>query len=267
MKPVKISKQRCIQANYNGRLYSDAYILVRQFHSLVKHPIFFNFKANRDSIRLLLGYTDKKFRETLNSAIRLGLASSQGDNLTFLSNNEDRKEIKRYKADYYYTKNPHKFMRLVVISNHYHKQNARIIKKTAKPTNSVTYSGFLHTKSFAPQSIFKVNHDITLSCRKLAEILNLNSPSHGLKIRNELQREGLIDITENKVEIRKDEALTYIKAGSHNVRFDKQSKKWFYILASLVKINYRIRKSIQLEQSKGECKKGFNNTPYFSIYW
>ena len=237
-----------------------------KFHSLVRNPYLYDFNAKSDLIRKELGYTELAFQKALETALIEGLAWYEKDNLHFWSYNQDRKYLKTCKKDdYCYTKNIDTFVQLAAVHKIYHKQTARIYKKEGKQANVAdNTSAFQHEKSFAPQNKFKVNRDITLSCRKAAQILGLNSPASGYRMKQILQKSGLIDIHKNKVEINKESAMVHIKAGRHNVRHDKDSGKYFFILADIFSLNFRLRKTIQPTLTAVKSKE---NMYYNSIYF
>lgn len=220
-----------------------------KFHSLVRHPLFYDFNLKRETIRLELGYTPLQFQRTLNNALQEGLAWYKGTTLHFWSYNQDRNKLKSVKKDdYVYTKDVDQFYILSVYHNYYHKQTAKIYTKEgkqAKASNNI--SSFEHQKSFAPQSKFKVNKDITLSARKAAQLLNLNSPASGARIKKKLQEAGFIDIKANRVEINKAEALIHKAAGKHNVRYDKHTGKYWFVLADTFELKFRLRKNFKAE--------------------
>jgi len=249
---VKLSKSQCIKAQSQGLEYTNAYIFVRQLHSLVKHPIIFNYKANSLPIRSLLNLTDKKFRELTNSAIRYGLASYNGTTLTFLSNNQNKKR----KSDIVSTTTPHKTFEQIIVRNYYYKQKAKVLsKENQTPLSRASQRDFDYSKQVAPQTKHKINYDITLSCRKLAQLLNRNSPSFGLNKRKEFEKDGFINLYSNKVTILKDQAISLIKTGCHNVRRNKETDTWYFILPHTF--------NLVRQRKQSYCKQGttYTDTP------
>lgn len=248
-KGVKLSKSICVKVNQHGKEYSEAYILMRILHAYYKHPIIFNFKANITPLRLLIGYSDKKFRQTINEAIRIRMARMEGNNLIFWSNNADR-DFKPTKGnDYTTTKTPHKTFEEILIKNFYYRQKAKLKAKQNQTSYSSTSGDFEYLKQVAPQTRQFINQDITLSSRAMAKLLNGNSPAFGAYKKKQHQETGFINLYPNKVALPKDHALHLIKTGHHNIRFDKEQNLWFYVLADIFELgNKRKRFSY--------CKKG-----------
>lgn len=253
-KEIRLSKCASVKANSYGKEFAEAYILVRTLHAIVKHPIILNYKANITATRKLIGYTDKKFRETINNAIRLRLASYSGDNLIFWSNNADKAFKPTKRNDYTSTKTPQRTFEEIIIKNYYNRQHAKVKGKDFQTFNSRTPGEFHYQKRVAPQTSQYINRDITLSSRAMAKLLNGNSPAFGANKKRQHQRSGFINLYPNRVELSKDEAITLIKKRHHNIRFDIKTGTWVYVLADIFDCGNT--------RTKSYCKKGTKYTEH-----
>lgn len=221
---------------------------MRQLHAYFKHPIIFNFKANLTPLRLLIGYADKKFRETVNFACDNGLACLKDDTLTFHSNNADRALKPTKRNDYIRTKTPRLTFEQIIITNYYYKQKASVKGKNYRTSNSRTSSDFDYQKRVAPHAHHSINKDITLSCRATAKLFHRNSPAYGKAKKAQIVNAGFINVYQNRVELLKSEAVALIKTGCYNIRLDKGTGKWFYVLADTFDLGNK--------RTKSYCEKG-----------
>jgi len=182
-----------------------------------------------------MGVRDKKFRELTNEAIRSGLVKIEGKHLRLLSSTKDRTFKTSKKNDYYSTSNPALFKNMVLISYHYQKQYAILRSNKVQPEirlkNSEQYATYNSN-----------NYAITLSCKSVSKLLQLNSTSQAKKAIEDLTRRNLIKVTKHIVRITKEEFNLELLSGRKNIRYDKVNKSWFKIEASTFELNFNFKR-------------------------
>lgn len=221
----------------------QAYLLVSQIASQYKHPIILNYKSQLTNIRIALGLTDRKFRQTLNNAVRFKLAVIEGDNLRLHSKTADKRDFKQSKKnDYRSTSNPETFKNLVLLQSLYYNQVSRIRKKQCQ------HELIVQTSDVAGQLISynsdTLNYRITASCRAVSKHLKLNSTSKAKEVLDRLNSTGQITIKKNIEPITQQKAFELMKNGCRkNVRFNTKEQQYYVVMASEIKLNYTLKRT------------------------
>jgi len=223
---VSLSEKVCNKVHSYGSDYAKAYLFAKKLASLVHHPIILNFKTNRNAIRQLSGYTDKRFRELLNCAISYHLAFYEGNHLRLISKSQEH-HLKRA-SDYTEVKacDIAPFYQLAVL-----KQNIKQQKRAIGYKLSTMNKGRGACDSLNLSSL-QINELVTLSYRKIARLLSI-SISHAYTLAKQLKAFGLT-LTSNRVSISPDQYNSYKQQGKHNARYDKKTGDYYFLRANSV---------------------------------
>lgn len=219
-----------VNENYS-RNEVKCYLLVRQIASQFKHPIILGYKQQLNNIRLSLGLTRKQFARSLDIASKLKFIKVEGENLKLLSKNQDVKYFKQTKRnDYHATSNPEQFKNLAILYN-YHKKQVFSIKRKSSQTHLV-----LNNSDSQP------NYAITLTCKAVSNLLKLNSTSQAQRLINDLEKKQLITLTKRTEIITREQFDSALAHKDRTIRYDKENKRWFRVLASTFDINFNFKR-------------------------
>lgn len=224
---ICLSETACYKAHNISQEFGEAWAFTKQLTSLNKHPIIFNFKSNLTAIRLLLGYTDRKFRKLVNIAMHNRLIYMKGDNLHLHGKQADRRLFGRLKHKQEIKRGDIKsFYQIAVLKNNV-RQQRKIIQTKESTMNSGR--GISEPDTFYNLHNRQIN-EVTLSIRKIAELFNI-SVSHAYALSKRLRAFGLT-LTLNKVSITKDAYEFYKSLMFHNARVTANGQ-YYYLKASI----------------------------------
>lgn len=239
---IKVSNSALLNINQNYSAEQErAYIMLKELSALFQHPILLNYQANITAIRILLGYSDSTFRKLIKVGLRSGFCRLEGNHLRSLSNTQDKKFKRTSKNDYNYVADLKTHHQKVLLSHHNKKQHVRIKQKDHQL--SVKGSEFYRDdlKNTMDTYSNRKNYSVTLSVRAVSKLFKLNSTSKASRLIEEFIRKDLIKLTKQKIQITRQEFDTFLKKGIKNIRYDKQSKSHYMVLASEFELKYNIK--------------------------
>ena len=227
---ILISERACYKAQEQGKEFAEAYLFTKVLASTVHHPILFNFKANMVATRLLTGYTDRKYRQLLKSALSFGLVYLEGNHLRLYSRTKERREFKirqRHKEQEIKQSELLPFYQIAVLKRNINKQEVKINQKSS-------------TASKGSGSCGDPNFDLTLSIRKVAQLLHV-SLSYAHTLTKRLYGFGL-RLKQNRRVCSRDEFYFHRYFGSplaHLFRYDQATSEHYQLKTSIASfVNY-----------------------------
>lgn len=220
-KTITISSKVCKRVAENGKDHIIAYTFAKLLSSTVKHPIILNHSGNLTPLRLLIGLSDSTYRKQLNLALQLGYCVQEGKHLRLVSHKQERK-IGNIKSTTHYeeikTKDIKQFIYISALKSNIKRQKQAISYKRRSIATIVS-------------TTVNVNHTITLSCRKAADLLGFKSYSYANNLLRNLKGYGLT-MNKNIVEIREQEYNYFKSIKKPNVRYDHLTEKYLFTNAS-----------------------------------
>lgn len=212
LRQTYLSTSALLSAHSNGRGYYQSYLFVKQLAAQSKHPIILDYKKQLNSIAELLGVSVSTVRRKLQLANHFGLVYKEGNNLRLWSKNKDKQFLKKTERnDYLPTSNPKKHGVLVLLKNHYSKQYASFIKKNSQTHIGISNSVGVYNKNIA-------NSNITASIRSIANLLHTKDLRTAITTLKQLEKEGLVEISERKEAISVRECKKLLLEGVFNIR-------------------------------------------------
>lgn len=253
-----LSETSCYKANSISPEYGEAWAFAKQLSSLNKHPIIFNFKANFTGIRILLGYTDRKFRTLVNLAIAHRLIRFDGTNLHIQGKQADRRLFgKLRRKQEIKTADIKSFYQISVLKNNIKQQT-----KAYKIKSSTMFKG---RGNGEPDTLYTLHNtttnEVTLSIRKIAELLGLTVHS-AYALSKDLVAFGLT-LKLNKVSIDRTLYNHYIKIGRYWNARKTDAGQFFYLKASIPSFGpfYKV------EQVKSVVKESYYTSDAWLSHW
>lgn len=245
-----LSETSCYKAHKISNDFGECFVFAKELASLNKHPILLNFKANFTAIRILLGYTDRKFRQLLNLSLSQRLIWMNGDNLHIQGKQADRSLFGRLRNKQEIKQSDIKsFYQIAVLKHNFKKQKHLINSKSSAMTKG-RGTGELETEYNLHNR--QIN-EATLAIRNIGRLFKLSvSASYALTKR--LKAFGLT-LSLNKVSISKDAYEFYKSLMFHNARVS-QTGEFYYLKASIPTFS---------DFYKVDNKKG--NRYFDSTYW
>lgn len=226
------------------------YLFVRFLSAQYKHPIILDYTSKLDAIRHVTGMRRDIFKKLIEDAISLGLAKIEGKHLRLLSNTKDRKDFKRSKRnDYRNTRNPTKFKNLVLLQHNVFAQ-VKLASLKDQPSLEEGQNSDRINKLVRPHNNQIANNSKIASCRSVSKALGLNSTSKAHKVLKDFAEEGLITLTKNTQQISKGVFRALKEKGCHNIRYDKQSKVYYVVLASTIELHYNLKRTQKTRYQK-----------------
>jgi hypothetical protein len=241
---LQLSSKSLLKASNHGKEYTDAYLFVKAFASFHQHPIILNYTAKSGHYRHLLRLTKAKFTKLLNDAIRLGLASIEGNNLRLRSNSKDKREFKQRNTEIISHKEAKQFLYYSLIRKHIKQQQKAIAFKSSTIKN--VCSTREDVLALNPSAKFTINDSISLSVRAAADLFS-NSVSYAHTLLQRLKTYGLT-LTNNSVQISKETFKQCLSQGNPNIRC--KDGQYSYVLAQSVSWNHFRSKSVAKSKTK-----------------
>jgi len=205
----------------HGKEYTDAYIFVKQLSCGLTHPILLNFRANKDAHRLKLRMGVLRFNRLLKAAISHRLAQYQGDNITLISHQQERKLFKVKSTRNYEAILPEHIRQYIQIAT---------LKHNVKQQRGQYHANQKSTAAKGSGNVTGLNEVPTLSSRNAAKLLNLNSYTYAATLLTKLKPFGLT-LTQNRVQIPPQQYVQH--KGKHYARYDKTDGKYYFIGANI----------------------------------
>jgi len=222
-----ISERGCYTVAQQGHDYATTYLFVKTLSAQHKHPILLNFKARTANYRKLCGISASKFNKLLQAAIRLKLAYYEGNNLRLRSHNADKKAFKHKNSVEVRVADAKPFLYHAIIK-HNIKQQVRAIKFKASNVKkgNVSCEAVQYNQPYLKH---KLNEQVTLSIRSAAKLFD-RPLSTTYDILRSMKGYGLT-LTQNRVNITKQVFRDCLQLNRPNIRFDKQTGVYYYVLA------------------------------------
>lgn len=227
MRKLEISISGLLKAHKEySKDFFNAYVFAHLLRSQTKHPIILNYKQQFKQVRLLVGYSDYKFRRALNNAIRQGLITIEGKHIRILSKNQDKLFKPSKKNDYRTTNNINEFLKIALFENYYNKQYHAIKVQTKKSVNN---------------SEPKANFNISCSTRAITKLFNFKSTSSGYNMIKYMATKNHIVLTKNKVEITKSKFRELLKENNKSIRYSNGT--YYKVLSSTFKMKSNTKRT------------------------
>lgn len=233
---IQINPIACYKAAEQGKDYADAYLFAKSLAVLTKHPILFDFKANMTAYRLILRLGEIKYIKLLKAAVSYGFATIEGKHLRLISKSQEKRIFNLKNSAYDTIKREHlkQYFQIQIIKNNLRRQKKAIACKQRTIMNKGRYAGVPANKYDFLNLNKPVNNTITLSYRSAANILGC-SVSHAFKQLKELEQFGLV-ITRQRQIIDKDVFKFCLNRGYHNIRYEKETAKYYFVLSNIVEV-------------------------------
>jgi hypothetical protein len=254
---ISISSKASARVAKLGKDHVIAYAFAKLLSSIVKHPIIFNYRANLTPLRLLIGLSDSSYRKQLNLALQLGYCVQEGKHLRLVSHKQERKIGKINSCAKYDTIKIKDIKQFIYISVLKYNANSQ------KQAISYKESPIAHIGS----SKVVVNHNITLSCRKAAEILGFKSYSYANDLLHSLQDYGLTMI-KNVVQISETDYNYFKSIKKPNASYNHLTEKYLFTNASQPKFKpFYQPKSVKTIAERLLSGKSWSGSELFGTYF